>query len=88
MEKGHFKMIIGVLAILFSCFVLKKWSNNDDNSFLESNLEALAQGEAVIICNSGICGRCFEEKTAWPYYKCNWTGMQEDFCDCDKVGWL
>ena len=59
------------------------------NALFDANVEALAEIEgAVIICNSGNCGQCFEEETAWPFYKCNWTGMQADYCDCNKVGYL
>lgn len=88
MGKSIMKMVISVMAIFSFYYVFKEWSNDHEKAFLESNLEALTQGEGVIICDSGICGRCFEEKTAWPFYKCNWTGMQADFCDCDKIGWL
>lgn len=59
------------------------------NFLFEANIEALAQiEESIITCSSGNCGRCFEEITAWPFYKCNWTGMQADYCDCDKVGYM
>ena len=48
------------------------------------NVNALSDSEgSSLTCSSSICGRCFEKKTAWPFSKCNWTGRQSDFCDCD-----
>ena len=61
---------------------------NYSNELFRENVEVLAQGEgAVITCSNSYCGRCFDIKTAWPFYRCIWTGVQTDYCDCDKVGW-
>ena len=54
----------------------------------QANVEALAEFESTITCDSGRCGQCFKEEKAWPFYKCNWTGVQADYCDCDKTGWI
>lgn len=79
---------LGTLLILVSVIVAFTCSNHRNEVF-NANIEALMQEEgATITCSATICGRCFEEKKAWPYYKCNWTGSQSDYCECDKVGWL
>ena len=77
-----------VLAVSVAAVALTAWVNRPTDSFFEANLEALMDTElppAIISCNSGICGRCFEEISAWPFYKCNWTGRQDDYCDCNKI---
>ena len=59
------------------------------DDLVRANVEALAQNEgAQITCNSGVCGKCFQEERAWPFYKCNWTGVQADYCDGEKAGYL
>lgn len=80
-------LVFGLMTIaIVSLYILKLASSSD--SLFESNIEALMRDEAIITCSSTICGRCFEEKKAWPFYKCNWTGYQSDYCDCNKVGWF
>ncbi len=77
-----------LLAAAVSAFVYVKNENNSMDELFEANVEALTNDESVITCDSGICGRCFVEEHAWPFYKCNWTGVQSNYCDCDKTGWL
>lgn len=81
--------VIAVSAALV--FVHSIGSGAPDNELFEANVEALLNQEldpAVIVCDDGICGSCFVEENAWPFYKCNWTGFQSDYCDCDKAGYL
>ena len=62
-----------------------------DNEIFEANVEALLRQEldpAIISCDGSVCGSCYEEDKAWPFYKCDWTGRQDDYCDCDKLGYL
>ena len=82
-------MIAGavLLASSMSTLVYLKNENKADDLFL-ANVEALAEFETTITCDSGRCGQCFVEEKAWPFYKCNWTGIEADYCDCDKTGWL
>lgn len=85
--KKIYAFIVIALALISIFFIQK----NDSEYLFDANVEALTQSElpgAQIMCNSGNCGRCFEERTAWPVYKCTWTGSQEDYCDCDKLGYL
>ena len=88
--KTIFIFILSSIMILsLSLFISSLRSLRISSQTLFENLEALAQTEgAIIVCNTSVCGRCFEEKKAFPVYKCNWTGMQADYCDCDKAGWL
>ena len=62
-----------------------------DNEIFEANVEALLRQEldpAIITCDEDLCGSCYVAEYAWPFYKCNWTGFQSDYCDCDKAGYL
>ena len=78
-----------IIAAAVSAAVCLNFGQTRHDDLFEQNLDALAQMEgAVIVCDDGICGQCFEEETAWPVYKCNWTGRQDDYCDCNKVGFL
>ena len=88
-NKTLFSIALSCVMILFIIISGMKCSVIKHVNVLQ-NLEALAQEDegAKIVCSASICGRCFEEKKAFPFYKCNWTGMQIDFCDCDKIGWL
>lgn len=81
--------VIAVSAALV--FVHSIGSGAPDNELFEANVEALLNQEldpAVIICDGAVCGSCYEEYKVWPFYKCGWTGHQDDYCDCDKVGYL
>ena len=80
--------VVTVVVVCSAVFFMKAGSKQD--TLFAENVEALAQDEgyAVITCAAGNCGRCFEEKTAWPCYRCNWTGRQADYCECDKIGWF
>ena len=81
--------VITAALIVAISVVLGMTAQTVSNDLCEANVEALASSEgAIIICDSGNCGYCFEDETAWPIYKCNWTGMQKDYCDCNKVGYL
>lgn len=90
MKKRILIAIVGVLSVMAAGFgaVCITSVKDDDDVFFNANVDVLTEYEAVITCSSGICGKCFEEVTTWPFYKCNWTGMQQDYCDCNKVGWL
>ncbi len=68
-------------SLLFGVSVTIK-NDGKERSFLDCNVEALTEAEAVITCSAGIDGRCFAERWAWPFCKCVWTGRQIDFCDC------
>lgn len=82
-------LILALLCVIISCIISGTKMLSIKHVTVLQNLEALAKEEgAVIVCSASICGRCFEEKKAYPFYKCNWTGMQADFCDCAKAGWL
>lgn len=87
--KAKILIIAGVasLAIVISVAIYAV-NENRNNDLLWANVEALTEFESTITCDSGICGQCFEEEKAWPFYKCNWTGRQADYCDCDKIGWI
>lgn len=77
---------IATSLVATSFFFVQK---QDSKSFFARNVEALTQNEgAIIVCDSGVCGQCLEEESAWPFYKCNWTGRQEDFCECDRPGFI
>lgn len=84
----------GALVAVFSAALLTlalSGPGSPEDELFEANVEALLNQEldpAVIVCDDGICGSCFVEENAWPFYKCNWTGYQEDYCDCDKIGYL
>ncbi len=84
------KYAIIAATILAAATVISVKSFTKSTTLFEANVEALAQDEggALIICSMGSCGQCFDIKTAWPYYRCIWTGYQSDNCDCDKVGWI
>ena len=85
-------LILGILIICFALclsFYNARGLSLRDNSSLKANLEALTQQEeAVIVCDSGGCGQCYMERTAWPFYRCILTGYQDDYCDCNKPGWV
>ncbi len=87
------KKIYTILAVaaVAACtaFAVSNYSSRDP--FFESNVEALMQTElppAIISCNSGYCGRCWEVQRFGLLYKCVWTGMQDDFCDCVLNGYV
>ncbi len=78
-----------LVAIAVSVFVYVNNGKNETEDLFYANVEALASDEGGSdSCDSGNCGRCFYEVKAWPFYKCNWSGVKKDYCDCDKVGWL
>lgn len=86
MKKVYYLITIAIIAIA-SIYLCR--NGHEFTTLFEANIEALTEIEgALIVCDSSICGQCFDEVTAWPFYKCNWTGRQEDYCDCDKVGYL
>lgn len=77
-----------LVAAAISIFVYVENGKNSIDEFFNANIEALADSETDNTCDIGICGKCFEEVKAWPFYKCNWTGNPSDHCDCDKPGWI
>lgn len=83
--KRLYLVLMAVVVLLVFAFV----KNEETSADFNANVEALAQGGgAVIVCDGGICGQCFYAEAAWPFYKCNWSGIQDDYCDCDKAGYL
>lgn len=81
--------VIAVSAALV--FVHSTVPGTPDNELFEANVEALLRQEldpAVITCDGEVCGSCYVEYKVWPFYRCDWTGHQEDYCDCDKIGYL
>lgn len=86
MKKVYSLITMAIIAVtsVYLCF-----DKHELTTLFDANIEALAEYEgSIIVCNSGNCGLCFEEETAWPFYKCNWTGRQADYCDCNKLGYL
>ena len=79
--------VSAIVAVSAGVFAYHRLVNMSDDIF-SANVEALVELESVITCDSGMCGQCFKEEKAWPFYKCNWTGVQADYCDCDKAGWI
>lgn len=79
--------VSAIVAVSAGVFAYHRLVNMSDDIF-SANVEALVELESVITCDSGRCGQCFVEIDAWPFYKCNWTGVQADYCDCDKAGWI
>lgn len=58
--------VVATALIATAIFFVQK---KDSECLFDANVEALTQSElpgAQIMCNSGNCGRCFEERTAWP----------------------
>lgn len=89
--KKFYSICMAVLAVivLSVSITLVVRSRSYRNDFFRANVEALTDIEgSIIICDDGNCGQCFKEETAWPVYKCDWTGMQKDYCDCNKIGFL
>ena len=83
------KLFIAALVLASAVVAISINSRTSNDPFLEANLEALLDVElppAIITCDSGICGKCFMEEIVWPFYKCIWSGRQDDYCDCDKAG--
>lgn len=77
-----------ICACLASMVVLSKRTLEEQLGQMFANYEALSQTEgAVISCSAGRCGKCFYEKTAFPYYRCIWSGIPSDNCSCDKWGY-
>lgn len=89
MKKKLFSIVgAGLFMVAVSTFVDIK-HKTEGNRLFSDNIEALAEQEEVVVtCSAGRCGYCFEEVTAWPFYKCNWTGRPKDYCDCDKTGFI
>lgn len=61
------------------------------DALTNANVEALAQMElppSIIVCDTGYCGYCWEAQRFFLLYKCVWTGMQEDYCDCSLIGYV
>ena len=55
---------ITLLAIILACY--PSFPKNEKDILIQANIEALADEEgAVIVCDSGNCGQCFYEVTAW-----------------------
>ena len=55
---------ISLLAIILACY--PSFPKNEKDILIQANIEALADEEgAVIVCDSGNCGQCFYEVTAW-----------------------
>ena len=55
---------ISLLAIILACY--PSFTKNEKDILIQANIEALADEEgAVIVCDSGNCGQCFYEVTAW-----------------------
>ena len=83
------KLVIAALVLASAVVAISINSRTSNDPFLEANLEALLDVElppAIITCDSGMCGKCFWEEKAWPFYICHWSGRQDDYCDCDKAG--
>ena len=75
--------IIGIVIAL-GVFVVKPQVKSLDAA--SPNVEALAQGDASITCDSGDYGLChvfaYDVQLGGLiiYYYCQWTGRQEDYC--------
>ena len=55
---------ISLLATILACY--PSFTKNEKDILIQANIEALADEEgAVIVCDSGNCGQCFYEVTAW-----------------------
>ena len=55
---------ITLLAIILVCY--PSFTKNGKDILIQADIEALADEEgAVIVCDSGNCGQCFYEVTAW-----------------------
>lgn len=62
-----------------------------DSELFEANVEVLLDQEldpGIITCDRAFCGSCWERDNAILLYNCNWTGRQEDYCDCDLLGFV
>ncbi len=78
-----------LLASAVSAFIYVNKESNPMDELFNANVEALTGSESSQGgCATRICGKCHIEETAWPFYKCNWSGNPEDFCDCNKLGYL
>ena len=88
MRKNFFFIAVSAIVAVSAGIFAYLNSESKANEFFEANVEALAEFESTITCDSGRCGQCYVEIDAWPFYKCNWTGVQADYCDCDKTGWI
>ena len=86
-KKFFFIAVSAIVAVSAGIFAYQNSESRSDDLF-SANVEALAEFESTITCDSGRCGQCYVEIDAWPFYKCNWTGVQADYCDCDKTGWI
>ena len=83
--KQNRTLLMSIIIILALVIIVVQLPNK---TIVETpmNLEALAQGEAVITCDSGDYGLC--HTMAYDvqlggliiYYYCQWTGRQEDNC--------
>ena len=84
------KHIVYTIAVIFllSAAVYVTVSHCTDHSVITSSVESLSQGEGYICCSAGIEGYCFEKESAWPFYKCTFTGRQADQCWYGDPGWL
>lgn len=76
------KLIIASIIALLGGISIAISNYGEERAFIDCNVDALTEAEAVIICSASINGRCFTERWAWPFCKCVWTGRQIDFCDC------
>ena len=62
--KKSFISSITLLAIILVCY--PSFTKNGKDILIQADIEALADEEgAVIVCDSGNCGQCFYEVTAW-----------------------
>ena len=85
------KLLVSLAVVTALCATLvcaHRQSILSEDALL-ANVEALTDiEEAVITCSSGYCGRCFKterEFVGWmkiPFYYCDWTGYQSDYCPC------
>ena len=79
-------LIIITIASIICFAAILKHSSVKESPYM-ANIEALSDDEeldpAVISCDTQGWGQCYIEVNAFPFRKCNWTGCQSDFCDCD-----
>ena len=83
--------VITAALIVAISVVLGMTAQTVSNDLFEANVEALAQMElpsSIIVCDTGFCGYCWEVKRFGLLYKCVWTGMQDDYCDCSYIGYV
>ena len=85
------KLFIAALVIASAVVAISINARTSNDPFFEANLEALLDVElppAILTCDAEICGRCYEVVRFGLLYKCTWSGMQEDYCDCSLLGYV